>query len=89
MSSKVFLDWLRLEIVVNHNSYVCARGAIRLLENRRRQAVDENDEPRLVRLETILGELRKYPDDASLLSIQFREEAKQEKTKQEDGLKFA
>jgi hypothetical protein len=31
-----------------------------------------------VRLEIILGELRKYPDDASLLSIQIQEEAKQE-----------
>jgi hypothetical protein len=74
MVRKVFLNWLRCEIVLNHNSYISVATALNLIEERRQRAMDRGDSAGLEQLKIVEEELRKHPAASSLLSVQMQEE---------------
>jgi hypothetical protein len=74
MGKNVFANWLRCEIVVNHNSYLTVANALRLVQERRSRALERGDEAVLKQLEIVDEGLRKYPSDISLLAVQIQEE---------------
>jgi len=74
MANKVFLNWLRTEIVLHHNPYMTVATALRAIEERRSRAEARLDSTYLEQLRIVEEELRKCPAESSLLAVQFAAE---------------